>query len=63
MRGALESRSLIEQAKGMLAERLQVTADEAFDQIRGFARASRRPVRDVCQDAINGANSTWTLDA
>ena len=38
---ALESRIVIEQAKGMLAERLRMTPDEAFSVLRRAARSNR----------------------
>ena len=38
---ALESRIVIEQAKGMLAERYGVTVEEAFELIRYAARSNR----------------------
>ena len=44
---ALESRVLIEQAKGMLAERWGVAPDGAFELLRGAARAHRMRVRDL----------------
>jgi len=44
---ALESRVLIEQAKGMLAERWGVAPDSAFGLLRGAARAHRMRVRDL----------------
>jgi AmiR/NasT family two-component response regulator len=37
---ALEARVAIEQAKGMLAERLRLTPAEAFEVIRGAARSN-----------------------
>ena len=38
---ALETRIVIEQAKGMLAERLRVSPDEAFQTLRRAARSHR----------------------
>jgi AmiR/NasT family two-component response regulator len=42
---ALESRVVIEQAKGVLAERLGITPDEAFERLRAAARRRRIPLR------------------
>jgi len=41
---ALNSRVLIEQAKGILAERLQMTPDQAFVLLRGYARNHNHPL-------------------
>jgi AmiR/NasT family two-component response regulator len=49
---ALESRIAIEQAKGMLAERLAITLDEAFELLRGTARRNRRRLHDVAREVI-----------
>lgn len=38
---ALDSRIVIEQAKGILAERESITPDEAFTKMRGQARSQR----------------------
>ncbi len=46
---ALESRVLIEQAKGVLAAVGPLDMDEAFAALRSFARAHRMTLRDVAQ--------------
>jgi PAS domain S-box-containing protein len=50
---ALESRILIEQAKGMLAERAGVSPAAAFRALRTYARNHQRRLREVCSDLIN----------
>ena len=52
---ALDSRILIEQAKGVLAERLVVTVDEAFEALRGHARANGRKLVDVARSVVEGS--------
>jgi len=44
---ALTSRVAIEQAKGVLAERLHLTPDEAFEVLRRAARNTRQPLTRV----------------
>ena len=44
---ALESRIVIEQAKGVLAERLGFTVEEAFDVLRYAARSARIKLHDL----------------
>lgn len=50
---ALETRVLIEQAKGLLAERLGVGTEEAFRTLRTHARNSNRKLRDVAAALIS----------
>lgn len=52
LQAALESRVLIEQAKGALAERLGVPVDEAFGLLRRHARSNGLPLRQVCRDVV-----------
>ncbi|WP_320779063.1 GAF and ANTAR domain-containing protein [Streptomyces sp. CRN 30] len=51
---ALDSRVLIEQAKGMLAARLAVPPQEAFTLLRRHARSHNRVLRDVAREVIDG---------
>lgn len=53
---ALQSRVVIEQAKGILAERGAMRPDQAFELMRATARASRRRLADVAQEVVQGMN-------
>ena len=47
---ALESRVVIEQAKGILAERHQITLDEAFNALRQGARSTQTKLHDLAAE-------------
>jgi GAF domain-containing protein len=47
LQGALSSRVVIEQAKGVLAQTHHLGMDEAFAMLRSYARERRRPLSDV----------------
>jgi transcriptional regulator with GAF, ATPase, and Fis domain len=51
---ALNSRVIIEQAKGKLAERLGVDMDQAFTLLRNRARASNRRLSDLARAFVDG---------
>ena len=51
---ALESRVVIEQAKGIVAERSQVSVDKAFELIRSFTRSHNRRLSDTARQIIDG---------
>jgi GAF domain-containing protein len=53
LRGALNSRVVIEQAKGMLAERVDVDMDEAFQLLRSLARDNNQRLTEVARHLIN----------
>jgi ANTAR domain/GAF domain len=53
LQGALNSRIVIEQAKGIVAERRQVDMDEAFALLRSYARSKRTPLSDVARAIID----------
>ena len=52
LRTALESRVVIEQAKGVLAERLGLGVDEAFEVIRLGARSHQLTLRALCAEVV-----------
>jgi transcriptional regulator with GAF, ATPase, and Fis domain len=52
---ALNSRVLIEQAKGMVAERLHLDMAEAFVLLRGTARSHNRRLSDLATAIVNGS--------
>lgn len=54
---ALDSRVAIEQAKGMVAERLACDMDQAFGVIRSYARGHRRHLTEVAAEIIAGTLS------
>lgn len=51
---ALDSRVLIEQAKGVLVERHGMPPRAAFELLRRHARNNNRKLRDVCRDLMDG---------
>ena len=53
LQGALNSRVVIEQAKGAIAQLEGVTADEAFRLLRERARSSRRRLADVAAEVLS----------
>jgi GAF domain-containing protein len=58
---ALDSRVLVEQAKGVLAERHRASMDEAFDALRRRARNGNRKLADVAQAVVSGDLDPGTL--
>jgi GAF domain-containing protein len=61
LEGALESRVLIEQAKGIVAERNRVSIDTAFDLLRAYARTHNHLLRQTAQQIIDGTLDTTAL--
>ncbi|HEX7823360.1 MAG TPA: ANTAR domain-containing protein, partial [Mycobacterium sp.] len=54
---ALNSRVLIEQAKGVLSERLGLDMDQAFVQLRSMARNSNRHLSDTARTVIENPSA------
>ena len=53
MQAALRSRIVIEQAKGMLAEHLSTTVDQAFQLLNNYARDHNRRLTEVARDVVD----------
>ena len=53
LQGALNSRIVIEQAKGALAQRESISIEAAFELLRGQARSTRRTLLEVAQDVLS----------
>jgi GAF domain-containing protein len=57
---ALNSRILVEQAKGVLAERRGINPDEAFTLLRGYARRHHHRLTELAAAAVVDGNTTAT---
>jgi hypothetical protein len=60
---ALESRIIIEQAKGVLAERFGVAPDEAFQLLRRGARNHRIRVHDLAARVVASRETPDEIEA
>ena len=58
---ALQSRIVIEQAKGMIAEHGRLDMEGAFQRLRGYARNNNRRLTDVAEEIAAGALSVELL--
>jgi GAF domain-containing protein len=61
LQSALNSRVLIEQAKGVLAERLGVSVNEAFTMLRSSARGTNRRLSELAQAVVDGSENLTAL--
>jgi GAF domain-containing protein len=59
---ALDTRVLIEQAKGVLAERLRITPGEAFSSLRSHARAHNLRLTDLAHEVVEGRAMPAVID-
>jgi GAF domain-containing protein len=55
LQGALDSRQVIEQAKGILMGTQGISARAAYEHLRSRARAERRKLGAVCAEVVHGA--------
>jgi GAF domain-containing protein len=61
LQAALDTRVVIEQAKGMVAARLDIDLEEAFELLRSTARSARRRLADVAEEITHGHTDAATL--
>ncbi len=61
LQGALNSRVIIEQAKGVLAERGSIDMDRAFVLLRAHARKTQQRLADVARAVVNNADTSAIL--
>ena len=61
LQAALTSRVVIEQAKGVLAERAAIGLDEAFTRLREHARRTNQRLSDLARAVVTGTYDTTPL--
>ncbi|MDJ0466653.1 ANTAR domain-containing protein [Streptomyces sp. H27-C3] len=54
MQTALNNRVLIEQAKGVMSERLNLDMEKSFEVLRNDARSHNRRIADLAQAIVDG---------
>ena len=54
MRLAMESRAVIEQAKGVLMAQQGIDAEQAFEVLRGASQRYNRKLRDIARGIVDG---------
>lgn len=63
LREALASRIVIEQAKGVLAERFRLDPSRAFELLRRAARSERLRIHDLAAQVVGSCRSPRRIEA
>jgi uncharacterized protein YigA (DUF484 family) len=63
LQNALNSRIVIEQTKGILAERWNVSVDQAFAGLRRYSRTHQLRISDLAQAVVDGRLDTTLIPA
>ena len=63
LQSALNTRVIIEQAKGVIAERGSLDMDGAFGLLRSYARRTQQRLADLARAVVEGADTTVILDS
>ena len=63
LQSALDTRLIIEQAKGIIAERARIDMNHAFTLLRAHARSTNRKLADLARAIVDGADTTALLNA
>jgi hypothetical protein len=58
---ALDSRVVIEQAKGVLSERMAVSVDQAFRILRRAARSTRTKIHEVAREVVESPETPASI--
>lgn len=58
---ALQSRIVVEQAKGVIAQQAGTSVDEAFERLRSHSRNHNRRLHDLCLAVVDGEVSAADL--
>jgi AmiR/NasT family two-component response regulator len=59
---ALTSRIVIEQAKGILAERYRLDVERAFDALRAAARSNRMRLHDLAASVVTSPRTPRAVE-
>jgi AmiR/NasT family two-component response regulator len=60
---ALDSRLVIEQAKGLVSAQLGISLADAFDAIRRHARSNNRRIHDVARSVVDHGAAALDVDS
>jgi GAF domain-containing protein len=61
LQNAFRSRTVIEQAKGMIAQHCRTDLQRAFEGLRKYARDNNRQLTDVAESVVAGRIATWAF--